>query len=214
MARYLNRADAGRQVARSLAGYREIVDGLVLALPRGGIPVGAEVARILGLPIDVFVVRKLGVPGQEELAMGAIATGGVRVLNDEVIHQLGILPEEVESVTGRERAELVRREALYRQGRPPLDVKGKTVILVDDGLATGASMYAAVLALRAQAPARIVAAVPVAAPETCEAFRRFVDEMVCTFTPEPFYGVGTWFEDFSQVSDEEVRRLLSQSRAS
>lgn len=214
MARYLNRADAGRQVARSLAGYREIVDGLVLALPRGGIPVGAEVARILGLPIDVFVVRKLGVPGQEELAMGAIATGGVRVLNDEVIHQLGILPEEVESVTGRERAELVRREALYRQGRPPLDVKGKTVILVDDGLATGASMYAAVLALRAQAPARIVAAVPVAAPETCEAFRRFVDEMVCTFTPEPFYGVGTWFEDFSQVSDEEVHRLLSQSRAS
>ncbi len=214
MARYLNRADAGRQVARSLGGYRGMVDGLVLALPRGGIPVGAEVARILGLAIDVFVVRKLGVPGQEELAMGAIATGGVRVLNDEVIHQLGILPEEVESVTGRERAELVRREALYRQGRPPLDVKGKTVILVDDGLATGASMYAAVLALRAQAPARIVAAVPVAAPETCEAFRRFVDEMVCTFTPEPFYGVGTWFEDFSQVSDEEVRRLLSQSRAS
>jgi putative phosphoribosyl transferase len=210
LAQFINRKDAGQQLARHLGRYIDQTDVLVLGLPRGGIPVGAEIAKLLHAPLDVFLVRKLGVPGQEELAMGAIASGGVRVLNEEVIRQIGITSETIEQVTQIERAELKRREEAYRGDRPTLDARGKTVILVDDGLATGASMYAALLAIREQHPARIVVAVPVAAPETFHAFQALVDEMICALTPTPFYGVGAWYEDFSQVSDEQVRALLDR----
>jgi predicted phosphoribosyltransferase len=182
---------------------------LVLALPRGGVPVAAEVARALGAPLDIFLVRKLGVPGHEELAMGAVATGGTRVLNDRVVRALGIPEYLVDAVAAREEAELARRERLYRGDRPPPVVRGRTVILVDDGLATGASMQAAIQALRRLEPARIVVAVPAGAPETCEALRGVADDVVCTVTPEPFRAVGLWYDDFSQTSDEEVRELLS-----
>lgn len=208
MAQFINRKDAGQQLARHLGRYIHQTDVLVLGLPRGGIPVGAEIAKLLNAPLDVFLVRKLGVPGQEELAMGAIASGGVRVLNEEVISQIRIPAETIERVTQLERAELQRREEAYRGDRPPLDVRGKTIILVDDGLATGASMYAALLAIREQHPAWIVIAVPVAAPETIHSFQSLVDEMVCVLTPTPFNGVGAWYEDFSQVSDEQVHVLL------
>ncbi len=186
-------------------------DVLVLALPRGGVPVAYEVARALGAPLDVFVVRKLGVPGHEELAMGAVATGGVRVLNEDVVRGLRIPDPVIDAVTAVEREELERRERLYRGDRPSPDVRGRTVILVDDGLATGATMHAAIKALRQQQPARIVVAVPTAAPETCAALRREVDDVVCAITPEPFYSVGLWYEDFSQTSDEEVRELLARA---
>jgi putative phosphoribosyl transferase len=208
LAQFINRKDAGQQLARHLGRYIHQTDVLVLGLPRGGIPVGAEIAKLLNAPLDVFLVRKLGVPGQEELAMGAIASGGVRVLNEEVIRQVRIPAETIERVTQLERAELQRREEAYRGDRPPLDVRGKTIILVDDGLATGASMYAALLAIREQHPAWIVIAVPVAAPETIHSFQSLVDEMVCVLTPTPFNGVGAWYEDFSQVSDEQVHVLL------
>ena len=167
-----------------------------------------ELATALRAPLDVFVVRKLGVPGHEELAMGAIATGGIRVLNEEVVQSLGIPRAVIDAAAASEEKELQRREQLYRGGRPAPEVRGQTIILVDDGLATGSTMRAAVAALRQQRPARIVVAVPVGAPSTCDEFRADVDQIVCGFTPEPFYGVGQWYEDFSQTSDEEVRELL------
>ena len=209
--RFRDRRDAGRVLADKLAAYANHPDVLVLALPRGGVPVAYEVARALGAPLDVFLVRKLGVPGQEELAMGAVATGGVRVLNDAIVAGLGIPDYVIEAVTAWQREELGRRERLYRDDRPPAEARDRTVILVDDGLATGATMHAAVAALRQQRPARIVVAVPIAAAETCQAFRAEADEVVCAMTPEPFYSVGLWYEDFSQTTDDEVRELLARA---
>jgi putative phosphoribosyl transferase len=207
--RFRDRHDAGRLLAEKLTAYAHCPDVLVLALPRGGVPVAYEVARALGTPLDVFVVRKLGVPGHEELAMGAVATGSVRVLNDDVVRGLRIPDRVIDAVTALEQQELARRERLYRGDRTPPDVRGRTVILVDDGLATGATMHAAIAALRQQEPARIVVAVPTAAPETCNALRAEVDDVVCAITPEPFHAVGLWYEDFSQTTDEEVRELLA-----
>lgn len=186
-------------------------DVVVLALPRGGVPVAAELARALGAQLDVFVVRKLGLPGHEELAMGAVAPGGVLVLDNRLVRGLGIPDEVLQETVEKELRELERREAAYRAGRPPLDLEGKTVILVDDGLATGATMRAAALALRKYKPARVVVAVPVASAETCDEFRADVDEIVCALTPSPFHAVGLWYDDFSQTSDEEVRELLRDS---
>jgi len=211
--RFRDRTDAGRRLAGKLNQYAGRDDVIVLALPRGGVPVGAEVARALEAPLDVFLVRKLGVPGHEELAMGAIASGGVRVLNRDVIDQLRIAPKWVDAVAAQELEELTRREAAYRDGRPAPDVRGKTVILVDDGLATGASMKAALVALRDLAPARVVAAVPVGAPETCEELGALADEVVCAETPDPFFAVGSWYADFDQTTDEEVRELLTEAHA-
>jgi putative phosphoribosyl transferase len=209
---FLDRTEAGRALAADLAEYAGRDDVLVLALPRGGVPVGYEVALALGAPLDVFIVRKLGVPGHEELAMGALASGGVRVLNAFVVDRLQIPGNAIDAVARREQAELERREREYRGGRPAPDVRGRTVILVDDGLATGATMRAAARALRMQGPARVVVAVPVAAGETCEEFRGEVDDVVCTLTPEPFYGVGQWYGDFGQTTDDEVRALLARAR--
>jgi predicted phosphoribosyltransferase len=206
--RFRNRTEAGRALARVLSRYAGRDDVVVLALPRGGVPVAYEVAKELGAPLDVFLVRKLGVPGHEELAMGAIASGGVLVLDDGVVRWLGISEDQIQKTLARELDELQRREAAYREGRPLPDLKGKTVILVDDGLATGASMQAAARAVRRHDPARIVVAVPVASRATCDQFREEVDEVVCAVTPAPFYAVGNWYEDFSQTSDEEVRELL------
>ena len=208
---YKDRSEAGRRLATQLDGYAGRADVLVLALPRGGVPVAFEVARALEAPLDVFLVRKLGVPGHEELAMGAIASGGVRVLNQEVLRHLRISREAVDAVAADELRELERRERAYRGGRPPPDVRGKTAILVDDGLATGSTMLAAASALREQQPARIVVAVPVSAPQTCDEYRMGVDEIVCALTPEPFHAVGQWYEDFSQTTDEEVRELLARA---
>ena len=205
---FRDRRDAGRALADKLTAYVGRSDVLVLALPRGGVPVAFEVARALRAPLDVLIVRKLGVPGHEELAMGAVATGGVRVLNDVVVRGFGIDPDVIDSVATWERREIARRERLYRGERPAPEVRGRTVILVDDGLATGASMLAAVEALREQAPARLVVAVPTAAHETCEILRREVDDVICATTPEPFQAVGFWYEDFTQTTDEEVRDLL------
>ena len=207
---FRDRRDAGRLLAEKLAAYANRPDVLVLALPRGGVPVAYEVAHRLGAPLDVFVVRKLGVPGHEELAMGAVATGGVRVLNDQLVEQLGIPDQMIDAVAARERQELARRERLYRGGRPPPDVRGRTVILVDDGLATGATMYAAIEALRKQNPGRIVVAVPTASPETCEEMKAKADHVICAITPDPFQAVGRWYQDFSQTSDEEVADLLAR----
>jgi len=208
---FRNRREAGRRLARVLGEYANRPDVLVLALPRGGVPVGYEVAQALHAPLDVFVVRKLGVPGHEELAMGAIASGGVRVLNDEVVRMLDMPEAAIDAVARDEQLELERRESLYRDGRPPVDVRGRTVLLVDDGLATGSTMRAAVKALRAQQPARIVVAVPTAAAQTCDELRREADEVVCPSTPEPFRAVGLWYEDFSQTSDDEVHDLLARA---
>ena len=208
---FRDRTEAGRLLAAKLTAYANRPDVIVLALPRGGVPVAYEVARALNAPLDVFLVRKLGVPGYEELAMGAIATGGVRVLNDQLVGGLRIPDYIVDEVAASEQQELTRRERLYRGDRPAPDVRGRTVILVDDGLATGATMLAAVKALRQQQPARIVVAVPTASPETCEQLRAEVDDIICAITPEPFHAVGLWYEDFSQTKDEEVRDLLARS---
>ena len=208
---FRDRSDAGRQLAARLTAYANRSDVLVLALPRGGVPVAFEVAHALDAPLDIFLVRKLGLPGQEELAMGAIASGGVTVLNSEVVDTLRIPDHVIDQVAAQEQRELERRERLYRDDRSPPDVRGKTVILVDDGLATGATMYAAAAALRELGPDRIVVAVPTAAPETCDAFRDAVDEIVCAITPDPFYAVGLWYEDFSQTTDDEVRELLARA---
>lgn len=209
---FRDRVDAGRQLALRLRRYANSPDVLVLALPRGGVPVAYEVAKELQAPLDVFLVRKLGVPGYEELAMGAIASGGVRVINQDVVRYMGIPVEVIDAVAANEQRELERRERAYRDDRPPPDVKGRIVILIDDGLATGSTMRAAAAALRKQGPARIVVAVPVSASETCEEFRSEVDEIVCAVTPEPFRGVGLWYEDFSQTTDDEVRELLERAR--
>jgi putative phosphoribosyl transferase len=207
---FRNRQEAGRLLVGRLAAYADRADVVILALPRGGVPVAFEIASALNAPLDVMVVRKLGVPGHEELAMGAIASGGVQVINEEVVRHLGLTPAVLASVAAIERHELARRERTYRGERSPVTVEGRTVILVDDGLATGSTMRAAVAALRTRGPARIVVAVPTAAPETCEEFKAEVDEMVCATTPTPFYGVGQWYDDFSQTTDEEVRDLLEQ----
>lgn len=198
-------------LARHLAAYARRSDTVVLALPRGGVPVAYEVARTLQAPLDVFVVRKLGVPGREELAMGAIASGGVRVLNHGIVDELGLREADIAAVAARESAEIARRERAYRGDHPPQPVRNQIVILIDDGLATGATMRAAAQTIRTQGPAKIVVAVPVAASSTCEAFRTEVDEVVCAVTPEPFYAVGLWYHDFSQTTDDEVRALLARA---
>ena len=207
---FRDRTEAGRLLAEKLREYADRSDVVVLALPRGGVPVGYEIARALNAPLDVFVVRKLGVPGHEELAMGAIASGGVQVLNQDVLG-LGIPKEVVDLVAAREQRELERREREYRDGHGSVDVRGRTVILVDDGLATGSSMRVAAMALKKKQPAEIVVAVPVGSPETCAEFQSVVDKVVCAVTPEPFWAVGQWYRDFSQTSDEEVRDLLSRA---
>jgi predicted phosphoribosyltransferase len=208
---FRDRVDAGEQLADPLSVYANRADVIVLALPRGGVPVAFQVAKRLHLPLDVFVVRKLGVPGYEELALGAIASGGVRVLNQDVVRILPDADQIVEAVTANELMEMERRERAYRDDRPPLDVRGRTVILIDDGLATGATMHAAVQALREQQPAKIVVAVPVCAPETCREMQKFADEIVWLFAPEWFHGVGQFYDDFSQTSDDEVKRLLAEA---
>jgi predicted phosphoribosyltransferase len=212
MTRYfLDRYDAGRRLAGALSRYAEQPDLLILALPRGGVPVAYEVARALHAPLDVFLVRKLGFPGHEELAMGAIATGGVRILDQQLIQMYGVPADLIDRVTAAERAEMERRERLYRDGRPPPDVRGRTVILIDDGLATGSTMRAAVEALREEDARKIMVAVPVAPLETCEALREEVDDIVCAVTPEPFRAVGIWYTDFSETTDDEVRELLARA---
>lgn len=212
MARFRDRRDAGKTLAGKLLHYTARPDVLVLALPRGGVPVAYEVALALRVPLDIFIVRKLGVPGHEELAIGAIASGGIRVLNEGIIQALNIPEEIIEQVVQRERQELQRREQAYRGDYPPPEIHGRVAILVDDGLATGASMRAAVVGVRAQDPERIVVAVPTAALETCEAFENEVDEIICAITPEPFLGVGRWYEDFEQTTDEGVRLFLQDIR--
>jgi predicted phosphoribosyltransferase len=211
VSRFRDRTEAGRLLAELLSEYAVRDDVVVLALPRGGVPVAYEVARALEAPLDVFVVRKLGVPGQEELAMGAIASGGVIVLDEATIAELGIAEEELLQTAAAEQRELKRREEAYRVKRELPSLEGRTVILVDDGLATGATMRAAALAVRRHEPGRVVVAVPVAAPQTCAELEDVVDAVVCAVTPKPFGAVGYWYEDFSQVSDEEVRELLARA---
>jgi putative phosphoribosyl transferase len=204
---FRDRVDAGRQLAKALAVYSDRDDLQLLALPRGGVPVAFEVARALRAPLDVFIVRKLGLPGHEEYAMGAIA-GGVTVLDDAVVKRFGITASAVADVIDRERLELQRREELYRGGQPAPELAGKTVILIDDGLATGSTMKAAVAALRKEKARRVIVAVPIGAYDTCEMLRDEADAVVCAQTPEPFYAVGVWYDDFKQTTDEEVRELL------
>ena len=206
-----NRAEAGRLLAEKLENYVDRSDVVVLGLPRGGVPVAYEVAQRLGAPLDVFVVRKLGVPGFEELAAGAIASGGVRVLNEDVVRALPNADQLIESVTEKETVELERREQTYRDGRPAPELRDRVVILVDDGLATGATMRAAVAALRQRGVAKIVVAAPVGAPDTCRELEQEADETICAIAPEFFQAVGQYYEDFSQTSDEEVRELLSRA---
>src|SRR6202048_660385 len=208
---FIDQADAGRILAEKLDKYAGRDDVIVLGLPRGGVPVAYEVAKRLRVPLDVFIVRKLGVPGFEELAVGAIASGGVRVLNEDVMRALPNANEIIESVTAKETKEVERREGSYRDGRPAPDLRGRTVILVDDGLATGATMRAAVKALRQRGVAKIVVGVPVGAPEPCRDFEEEVDEMVCAVAPEWFQAVGQYYQDFSQTSDEEVRELIARA---
>ncbi len=211
---FRNRSQAGRKLARHLTHYANRADVLVIALPRGGVPVAFEVATALKAPLDICLVRKLGVPGHKELAMGAIASGGVRVLNYDVITGLGISSQTIDRVAARELRELQRRSRVYRGDRPPLEVRDRTILLVDDGVATGSTIRAAIAVLQEQQPQRIVVAVPVAVPETCEILRTEVDEVVCVITPEPFYAIGLWYENFAQTTDEEVRGLLDRAAAS
>jgi predicted phosphoribosyltransferase len=208
---FSDRRHAGQVLAGMLDHYRANPDALVLALPRGGVPVAYEVARALHAPLDVFIVRKLGVPGHEEFAMGAIASGGVRVMNPDAAG-LHIRPEAIDAVIAREQHELERRERRYRGDRPPIPLDDRIVILVDDGLATGSTMRAAAIAVRRSRPRRVVVAVPVAAPETCREFQAQVDEVVCAVTPQPFMAVGMWYENFDQTTDDEVHRLLAAAR--
>lgn len=210
--RFEDRREAGQHLAERLSRYAG-EDILVLGLPRGGVPVAYEVAKKLNAPLDIFTVRKLGVPGHEEYAMGAIASGGVRVLNDEALRELGITAAELEGTFEEELAELERREALYRGDRPAPALEGRTVLLVDDGMATGASMAAALKALRQHNPARVIVAVPAASRTVCEQFEALADELICAITPEPFMAVGVWYERFEQTSDEEVQELLDKAEA-
>ena len=203
-----DRRDAGRRLAELLLRSRPVGDIVVLGLPRGGVPVAWEIARALDATLDVFLVRKLGTPGHPELAMGAIASGSTRVINEDVVNALGIAPEQIEAVARREQSELERRDAVYRQGRVLTPLTNRTVILVDDGLATGSTMKAAVQAVKQHAPARVLVAVPVGAPETCRALREIADEVICTETPSSFSAVGQWYRDFSQTTDDEVIALL------
>ena len=209
--RFLNRQEGGIMLAKELRRYDHDENAIVLGLPRGGLPVAYEVARVLHLPLDIFLVRKLGVPGHEEMAMGAIASGGVRVLNADVVRQLRIDRKSLDNVSKKEQRELQRREKAYRGERPRPALKGRTAILVDDGLATGATMRAAIKSLRQHNPARIVVAVPTAAPSTCDELADEVDELVYVIAPEPFMAVGVWYEDFPQTSDDEVRDILQRA---
>jgi putative phosphoribosyl transferase len=210
-ARFRDRAHAGQVLAAQLDELRARDDTIVLALPRGGVPVGYEVAVAIGAPLDVFVVRKLGVPGHRELAMGAIASGGTRVLNEQVVSAVGATEEIIDAVAAEEERELRRRERLYRDDRPPPRVAGRTVAIVDDGLATGATMRAAAAAVREMGPAALWVAVPVAAKPTCEELRPHVDAVVCARMPDPFQAVGLWYEDFADTTDEEIRELLRKA---
>lgn len=210
--RFRNRREAGRLLGERLADHAGLPRLIVLALPRGGVPVGFEVAKALEAPLDVFVVRKIGVPGYEELAMGAVASGGTRVVNEEVVAALGLTEDQFAAAAAAETAEVERRDRLYRGDRSPIDAHGRNVILVDDGLATGSTMRAAALAVREQEPESLAVAVPVAAKETCNEFRADVDEIVCAFTPEPFLAVGVWYDDFRPTSDDEVRELLARAQ--
>ena len=212
MSLFQNRREAGRRLAERLQAYAGAAGAVVLGLPRGGLPVAAEVADALGCPLDVLVVRKLGVPGHEELAMGAVASGGRRVVNEEIVHDLRLTPDTVERVAARELAELERRERVFRGDRAPPRLEGKTVILVDDGIATGATMRSAVAAVRSSAPARVVVATPVAAAESLTRLEGEADEIVCLATPDPFLAVGRWYLDFPQTGDDEVRELLAAHR--
>ncbi|WP_292382125.1 phosphoribosyltransferase [Methanosarcina sp. UBA289] len=213
MALYKDRVDAGKRLAKELSKYANRSDVLILALPRGGVPVAFEVAKELNVKMDVFIVRKLGVPGNEELAMGAISSDNIRVLNEDVVRSFQIPERVINMVAENELRELERRERAYRGDRPKPEISGSTVILIDDGLATGATMRAAAAALKIKNPEKIVVAVPTGAPDTCELFRREVDEVICVATPEPFYGVGAWYGNFSQTTDEEVCDLLNKARA-
>lgn len=208
---FRDRTEAGQRLAQKLKAYANRPDVLVLGLPRGGVPVAFEVAKALNAPLDVFLVRKLGVPGHEELAMGAIASNGVRILNEEIIQSLDLSEEAIASAAVREQQELERRERAYRGDRPPLEVSDRTVILVDDGLATGATLHAAAVAIAQQHPQQIVAAVPVSAPETCDELKVEADKIICAETPKPFYAVGLWYDQFPQTTDAEVRDLLKRS---
>jgi predicted phosphoribosyltransferase len=210
--RFLNRRHAGHLLAQKLARYRHEPTGIVIALPRGGVPVGHEVAVTLGLPLDILLVRKLGLPGHEEFAMGAIAAGGVRAMNPD-IGDVSVPPAALDAVVRREQQELARRDLLYRGTKPPLELNGRTVILVDDGLATGSSMRAALTVVRRQNPKRIVVAVPVGAPDVCETLRALADDLVCVAMPSPLRAVSIWYDSFDQVSDDEVRHLLADAQA-
>jgi putative phosphoribosyl transferase len=210
---FADRREAGQALASRLKQYAGRTDVVVLALPRGGVPVAFEVAEALGARLDIFLVRKLGMPGHPELAMGAIASGGVRVVNDDVVRWYNIPSSAIDAVARAEQAELERRDREYRRGRPLVDLRGQHIILIDDGLATGSTMKAAVEAVRQHGPARVVVAVPVGAPSTCAEFTGLADEIVCARMPEPFSAVGQWYHDFSQTSDEEVRALLEEHAA-
>lgn len=209
---FQDRAEAGRALAERLVQYTDHPNTLVLALPRGGVPVAFEIAETLKLPLDIFVVRKLGLPGHEEFAIGAIASGGARVLNQDLIHRLSIDDKLVEQIVAREQKELERRERTYRGQYPASDFQGQTLILVDDGMATGSSMHAAIMALREQRPAALIVAVPIAARSTCDELASFADEVVCLETPLNFRAVGLWYRDFSQVTDEEVIDLIERNQ--
>jgi predicted phosphoribosyltransferase len=208
---FQDRKDAGRVLAQAIRASRDWIDAIVLGLPRGGVPVAFEVAREFSLPLDILVVRKLGVPWQEELAMGAIASGGTVVINQIVVHELGISMETIEEVAEREKLEIERRELAYRDGRPPIRIEGRTAILVDDGLATGSSMLTAARSLRSRAR-QVIVAVPVAAESTCRELRDEVDQVICATTPQPFFAVGMFYRNFAQTTDTEVHALLSQAR--
>ena len=211
-AKFRDRREAGQYLAGELRGYRGRPDVIVLALPRGGVPVAAEVARELGAPLDVFLVRKVGLPGHEEFAMGAIASGGTVMINEDVTHTYRVPDQLVKAAVEKERRELERREQRYRGSRPPPDLADKVVILIDDGLATGSSMRAAVKAVRGHGPREVIVAIPVAPAETCEALAAEVEHVYCALTPDPFYAVGLWYEDFSQTSDDEVTAVLDETR--
>lgn len=208
---FIDRQDAGKQLAKQLEAYANRPDAIILALPRGGVPVAVEVAKALQLPLDVWIVRKLGTPQHEEMAMGAIASGDIRVMNQQLVHELNISEAAIAQVVNTEKKELERREQLYRHNRPRPELGGKTVLLIDDGLATGATMSAAAISIQQKKPARLVIAVPVASYEACTEIRKMVDEVVCVLTPRPFGAVGNWYQNFPQTSDQEVQTLLQQA---